>query len=1142
MSQRISLTRIIALGWYGFRQIFDVKDDVLISGAYGTGKSALLDLMQYVLLGEHWRANRAAAGSGAYRAGGERASRGRDLAGYCLGDTNQMRNGERHFLRQSGVTLAALEFTRPQPRGRGEATRETWGIRLEYSSPAAAPKHTYFVIPDRLDLRDIAPENRMLPDDEFRAWLRREYGNECLFARQQDYLEEMAAPRHLNFDRRAFQRTFPKAIAFEPEENVERFIREFILEESPIDVRDVRTALQAYEDTRRRLEKQEDEAGFLRRIGAQHATYAQAQREEAVLHHVGHALKALQAKERRDRHAATLQRLETEHADDLKQLEQARQQAVEIDKLLGEVRFEIEKDPDQVRFDQLDRQQRDLQARVNRLLEARKSTRERLDDRHYRWLNWLKHGAALSLDGLPEALVVDDALLATLRSGADADRQTAMQALAARFHELWTVVGDLLRPLDEAIQSAQARLRQLDEDLENLARSQEPGSFPLFHRLRQKLGERVEQLGRLIEVKPEAERWWPALELFLGRHRWVIVVNDQADYRAAIEILRQTPAGPKPESLLNPREARDFRGAALANSLFSKIEVLHPVARPYLEHLLGPVICAETSEELESGEALQAISVEGVLKQTPLRRRLRPAGSVELTLGREGLERMRAARQKEQNEVRARRQLLDQRRQDVHAWLDHGRKAGLGDATLPELASELPRLPEVESELRGVRATIDLLKTPERDARQKRLLELEQQNRATVEKVAVLNERRNQFDLKARPEREGLARAEEDVQNAALAVEDSRTGLSRMFDGILNAELDERRDTFRREFPNWQTCFDAVQQQAAQAGQAAVGAREKRNHERSLLITARDERGDLRHPEYQHDFPIDDESNEAWTSRLRVLETVELEKSRQRAADRKAEWERRLEDNVLNELNQRITDAQRTIRLLDSYLGQPIGRYRYRISQRRDTAAYGSVWALLGSGLEPTDPLMAAVPDAEVQRAKQELMAAVHAPDNSNDRARGLLDYRNYHRYDLEMVPADHADAPPISFGRSGRNLSGGENQAPFFISMLAAFRRVYDRGNRDSSRSQQLGLVVMDEAFSKLSGDGIEDCLALARNFQLQLVMAFPPERLGVMAPHAQTVVMCQKEVERDAEGYVTRIQNIPLLTTMAEAVEALS
>ena len=35
MSRRISLTRLMALNWYGFRQIFDVDENVLISGAFG---------------------------------------------------------------------------------------------------------------------------------------------------------------------------------------------------------------------------------------------------------------------------------------------------------------------------------------------------------------------------------------------------------------------------------------------------------------------------------------------------------------------------------------------------------------------------------------------------------------------------------------------------------------------------------------------------------------------------------------------------------------------------------------------------------------------------------------------------------------------------------------------------------------------------------------------------------------------------------------------------------------------------------------------------------------------------------------------------------------------------------------------------
>ncbi len=1128
MSQRISLTRIIAIHWYGFRQIFDVDDNVLISGAFGTGKSALLDLMQYVLLGGERQFNRAAAGN----------ARGRDIVGYCLGDTNQTRNGQRHFLRHSGVTLVALEFTRPKEKGK-PARHETWGIRLEFSSPDAAPRQTYFCVPDRLEYAALAPDGKnLLTDDAFRTWIRREFGNEYLFARQRDYLEEMAAPRHLNFDPAAFQRTFPKAIAFEPEENVEKFIREFVLEESPLDVRDVKIALRAYEDTRQRLEKQEDEAAFLRRIGEQHALYETSRREEAVLKHTHHALKLLQADERRGRHAAELKRLTEAHAEDLQQLTQATTAEASAKTMLDQVRFEVGKDPDAVKIAALDSERNELQTKVAGLRDAQKSARQQLDDRHYRWTHWLKHGAALPLEGLAESLTVNDRWLADLRSGSDLERFAVLPKLAVRFNELWMSVDQRLHPLRLDLQSSEKRLRQLAEDQENLSKGQAPGSFPLLAAVRQKLGDRVEQLGRLIEVKPEAERWWPALELFLGRHRWILVVKDVTDYREALEILRQTPPGRDVESLLNPAEVRLLRGKTLENSLFSKVDVKHPVARAYVENLLGDVLCVDSADELERCDARQAITPEGIFKQAPLRRRLKPAATVELTLGREGLERMRTAKLKEQNETRVLRDALKQRLTDVQTWLDQGRQGGLAESALPDRAGELPQLPELEAKLGRLRETIALLMTPEREARQKRLADLEQQHQQALQQIAVLADRRKNFELTVRPEREALERAEQDAKTARFELEANRVELSRRFSGILEAELEAVRDRLRAEFSKWQDCFEAAQARARAAGETAIEARARRKAEREHLAHARDAQGHLTHPEYQHEFPADEEGNERWASRLQVLEQIELGKSRQLAADCKTAWERRLEESVLNELNRRLTEAQNTIRLLDRYLSQPVGKFRYRISQRKDTAGFGAMWQLLGSGLEITDPLLG----AEVERAKRELMEAINSTDNKDARALRLLDYRNYHHYDLEMVPADQIDAPPISLGRSGRNLSGGENQAPFFISMLAAFRRVYDRGDRSSTRSQQLGLVVMDEAFSKLSGDGIEDCLALARSFQLQLIMAFPPERLGVMVPHAQTVVMCLKELERDRDGYVTRIENTPLLTTMAEAMQALA
>jgi uncharacterized protein YPO0396 len=460
--------------------------------------------------------------------------------------------------------------------------------------------------------------------------------------------------------------------------------------------------------------------------------------------------------------------------------------------------------------------------------------------------------------------------------------------------------------------------------------------------------------------------------------------------------------------------------------------------------------------------------------------------------------------------------------------LEGGKQAGLGDARLPDRSTELSRIPQLVEKLETLKTKIDLLATDERKARLKKRDDLQISLGAANVKLGELNNAREGFKQKHKELEDALNSATEDMDAARLELEASRTKLP---GGILNTELDAVLNKFLAEHQKWADRHEAARKKSEESNLEAVKTRNARDTVRRELTTSE------RHPEYRHDFPVDEPDNARWSARLAELDEIVLPKFRTLAAERRKDWEKRLQESVLDRLNERLKDAERTVKQLRDYLDRDIGKHRYRISQKRDSA-FGPLWKLLDSGFEPTDELLKASRSDEVQQALNQLMAAVESSDQQDDRVKRLLDYRFYHRYDLEMILAGRPDAPPISLGRSGRSLSGGENQAPFFISMLSAFHRVYDLG---PGRSQHIGLVVMDEAFSKLSADGVEDCLELARNFQLQLVLAFPPEKLGVMAPYADTVIMCRKQEERDATGYVTRIDNVPTLLTSEQVAESL-
>ena len=1095
---RIALSRILAVNWYGYRQFIDVAGLTLITGANGSGKSALLDLIQFVMLGEQQsRFNKAAAGAGS----------GRTLRGYCLCDTNTTgRDGHERYLRPSSVTLAALEFTWSLAPGQTEPRRETWGARIQYESPTAKPSTVWFRAGSRMEWSDFLDESagpqamQFLPEDEFRTHLKRDLEGD-VWDRQLTYLSEMALRSHLGFDEQQMAKTLPRAMAFEPESNFEKFVRDFLLEPGMPDVRAVKASVDAHRRAQERLNKMHDQLDRLKRIHEHHKSWVDAKREAALYTHLCDALKHEEALENLNSRRAKLDEKRIEHADNQEGYERAvverddlRQQVESARAALGDKGLILEQNR---------AKRRDLEREIKVLSEAAKTAREFLRERGRRWEDWLKHATTLGLQ-VPDLAAKEQSIM---RGHDEARGLDAANRMLEVYHQLRVDAEENLRPLEGRVAEFENRAASLRRDLESL-REGHAAPSPLLNALKAR-GQRAVALGRVVEVKPEAETWWPLLEAILGQNRQAILAED---FQSAWEVAQKNPSATEP--LINTEELSAQKANLKKGSVREMFETRNVQAAKWLDVLLGDVMPVKKTSQMTAHE--RALSADGWFKDPPRRVKLVP--EKELTLGEEGLRRLRDLREGELRSTEADLLLAKRQRDDWRSFLNRARDWQLNDFSEPEGCDHLSDLPKKREELDQLNSTWELIATPDKIQAVEGVHELEARLDGAKERIIRLDERMSGFKQFEREQLDSIAHYTEQEEQTRIARQTSRV----LVTGLADSEIETRITAAQQQTKSWRKATEMAAAMSVQLAARAQDAQRLREEQRRDLVLPQN------HPELAEALDPTEESNDAYDQRRVDLESHGLEHFKAAAEAAKKDWEDRLQHQVLDVLREKISEAERTKRELNRAMDHEIGGWRYQLTSRADKA-HTAIWTLVDKGL-PTGAemeLFNAAGRDDIERAKAELMAAIDAADNPEDkRHQRALDYRYYHHWDIEAKPAGRGDAAAISLNKSAKKQSGGENQAPFFVATLAAFRRVYDLGRRDDP--QNLGLVVMDEAFSKLSGDRIDNCLELARNFGLQLIMAFPEDRLPTMFQHADTVVQCRVERGYDeANEQVTNIEN---------------
>jgi uncharacterized protein YPO0396 len=128
----------------------------------------------------------------------------------------------------------------------------------------------------------------------------------------------------------------------------------------------------------------------------------------------------------------------------------------------------------------------------------------------------------------------------------------------------------------------------------------------------------------------------------------------------------------------------------------------------------------------------------------------------------------------------------------------------------------------------------------------------------------------------------------------------------------------------------------------------------------------------------------------------------------------------------------------------------------------------------------------------------------------------------------MEVHNTAEPGSPPVRVDRKSDLFSGGENQSPYFIAVLASYLRAYRR-HELRRREPTLALVPIDEAFSKLSGERIRDCVDALKSLDLQGVFSMSTGNIPYAYDLCDQLIVVTKHEHR--EGRRLKVRNEPVI-----------
>ena len=1058
---RKTAKRLLLINWSCFQnEIIALGSSTLFTGVNGTGKTTILDAMSY-LITANTQFNKAADDNG------------RNVTAYIHGDRKT--NGSDRFLRPGSVTsYIAMEFYDPlisdyhviavciESRSESDRAVSQWIIREKCKLEDfnfSSIKNGKLIVTSK---NNLTFKNIPLKGADF-------FGREKAIPQLTRQLGIRTS------DYRKYKEKLLKMMAFDPERNVDKFLQTSVFAEAEVKSLDrLREQRKLYDQAKQMFEQIQERKNLLEEIEQKTCEYEKVLRNFNVRELMFRYQYINQYKDEISKLKISLQNNQIQ----LKDLEEKKRTSeVKVNDMRKRL-SDVENKNHSI-TESLDKLEND-RAELNKKIELLKEELSRLKN--------LQISLKVIFPQIKNYFTISDedntVLLNISETDFESDKKISafidfsnkIKKQRDLFVENNGFIKNKLSDVNKRITDVQIKIKNLESNIRQFPEEAEEAKRIIQNEFNKRgIKCQVRLFAELVESLND-ESWRKSIETFLWNKRYNIIVDDKYCHEA-LTILSERNIYQTSVVLTDKIPETDVE----SNSAASVLNITNKGARRYANYLLNGIhLCANLEELHENPKG--GITKDGMLCKSYAASKMK-IQKTQFCLG---------------NNV-------------VKIQLEQAKKE-LEDFSLEKA--------EYEKDIQNKNQLVTLIDNVEWKPEQYNFdsaKELSEENRTLGKLVNQIEELKNSPEMLAAAKEYDLAKANfDEADKESKLIERSLGSTEKEISNIQDKikESKEKSEKIEIEYKDYSEKNPELVDEMKEEYERASKQRNtfiiiSNKHLQNLTNDVDNAKRRMEDKQREYNLISEIEASNYgvefipfYRDRYRDVANVKIDEAKNKVEKQSEKLRDVFLHDFVAELNEKIISAKEEIAAINAELKRiPFGRdiYQFKMEEKSDREVFFTICKNLELYSETPDLFSErTVSDEKLADDVKSFLNKILDTEQEED----YSDYRNYFTYDMTIRSHMGDEESEMDLSKKQGSASGGEKQTPYFIVLAASLMQFYPK---DVCCAR---IAFIDEAFSALSKERIEQMVKFLEDNNFQVFYAAPPEKINSIGQHIDNTV----------------------------------